>query len=125
MHEYSICCALMQQVEAVARSHRAGQVERIELSIGPLSGVDPALLRQAWPLVATGTVAESAVLDISTGAVTVSCTRCNAVSQVRPNRLLCKRCGDYRTRLLSGDEMLLNRVELSAPPVPRETRSCA
>lgn len=113
MHELSICTALMEQVERIAREHRAGRVERIVLQVGPLSGVEAPLLKRAWPLVSIGTVAEEAELVIETAAVKVRCTQCDAVSEVVPNRLLCAACGDFRTRLVSGDEMLLANMELS------------
>lgn len=113
MHELSICTALMEQVERIAREHQAGRVERIVLQVGPLSGVEAPLLRRAWPLVSIGTVAEEAELVIETAAVKVRCTQCDAVSEVVPNRLLCAACGDFRTRLVSGDEMLLANMELS------------
>jgi hydrogenase nickel incorporation protein HypA/HybF len=103
----------MQQVERIAREHHAGRVERIVLQVGPLSGVEAPLLRRAWPLVSIGTVAEEAELVIETAAVKVRCTQCDAVSEVVPNRLLCAACGDFRTRLVSGDEMLLANMELS------------
>jgi hydrogenase nickel incorporation protein HypA/HybF len=44
--------------------------------------------------------------------VRVRCTRCGADCEAAPNRLLCGACGDYRTRLASGDEMLLASLEL-------------
>lgn len=113
MHELSICTALMEQVERIAREHQAGRVERIVLQVGPLSGVEAPLLKRAWPLVSIGTVAEEAELVIETAAVKVRCTQCDAVSEVVPNRLLCAACGDFRTRLVSGDEMLLANMELS------------
>ncbi len=113
MHELSICTALMQQVERIAREHRAGSVDRIVLQVGPLSGVEAPLLKRAWPLVSIGTLAEEAELVIETAAVTVRCTQCEAVSEVAPNRLLCAACGDFRTRLVSGDEMLLANMELT------------
>ena len=112
MHELSICIALMQQVERVAREHHAGGVGRIVLQVGPLSGVEAPLLQRAWPLAATGTVAEDAELLIETVPVTVRCTECDVVSEVAPNRLLCASCGDFRTHLVSGDEMLLATMEL-------------
>lgn len=113
MHELSICNALLGQVERIGREQGAGQVSRIVLSIGPLSGVEPKLLRHAWPLAATGSVAEHAQLDIETGDVVVRCTQCGTETPVAPNRLLCGACGDFRTRLVSGDEMLLKRVEFA------------
>ena len=113
MHEFSVCIALMEQVERIAQEHGAVRVERIVLQIGPLSGVEASLLKHAWPLAATGTLAESAELVIETAPVKVKCTQCGAESEVVPNRLLCTACGDYRTQLLSGDEMLLANLELS------------
>jgi len=112
MHELSICNALMEQVERIAREHQAGRVERIVLRVGPLSGVEAPLLKRAWPLASNGTLAQDAELVIETTAVKVRCTQCEAVSEVAPNRLLCATCGDFRTRLVSGDEMLLATMEL-------------
>jgi len=125
MHEYSVCSALMQEVERIADAHGAAAVAVIELKLGPLSGIDEALLRRAWPLVAAGTLAACAELLIRAAPVTVRCTACEAVSEVPPNRLLCSHCGDFRTRLLSGDEMLLDRLELTGLPQTGEHRSCA
>lgn len=113
MHELSVCLALMQQVERIAREHGAGGVERIMLQVGPLSGVEAPLLERAWPLASTGTIAQEAQLVIERAPVRVRCTQCAAVSDVPPNRLLCSACGDFRTRLVSGDEMLLVNLELS------------
>jgi len=31
---------------------------------------------------------------------------------VKMNRLVCKKCGDWRTTLISGDELMLQRVVL-------------
>jgi len=85
------------------------------LRIGPLSGIEAPLLMSAYPLAAAGTIAEQAVLDIETAPVRVSCDVCGAESEVPPNRLLCGQCGGFNTRLVSGDEMLLARLEMSVP----------
>ncbi len=113
MHELSICNALIDQVEVIAREHHAARVESMVLRIGPLSGIEIPLLEHAYPLAATGTVAEDAKLVIESLPVKVKCSQCGAESEVAPNRLLCTACGDFRTNLLSGDEMLLASVELA------------
>lgn len=113
MHELSVCLSLLDQVRRIAAGRGAVSVTRIELQIGPLSGVEPDLLRSAYPLAAAGTVADDAELVIGEVAVTVQCTRCGAVSSANANRLLCGECGDFRTRVTTGDEMILRRVELS------------
>jgi hydrogenase nickel incorporation protein HypA/HybF len=115
MHELSICQSLLDQVETIARGHRAARVERILLHVGPLAGVEPALLRHAYPLAAAGTIAESAELVIEETEVRVQCLDCGAESAAAPNRLLCGACGGFRTRLVSGDQLVLARLELQIP----------
>lgn len=115
MHELSVCLALLEQVEQVAKEHRATRVERILLQIGPLSGVEPALLESAFPLAAAGTVAADARFEIETIPVRVRCKDCGAETVAQANRLLCGGCGGYHTTLLSGKELLLANLELLLP----------
>lgn len=112
MHELSICQALLDQLEGLAEQHGAHKISRVALRIGPLSGVESGLLKQAWPLAAAGSVAEGSQLEIEPLPVRVSCLVCDAESEVPANRLLCPLCGDYGTSLVSGDELLLATVDL-------------
>ncbi|MCF8016367.1 MAG: hydrogenase maturation nickel metallochaperone HypA [Chromatiaceae bacterium] len=121
MHELSICMSLLDQVERIAKEHRAERVERILLRIGPLSGVEAPLLMNAYPLAAAGTIAEHAQLDIEPAPVRVQCSDCSAETEATPNPLLCASCGSYHTKLTSGDEMLLASLEMSLPEDASET----
>jgi len=112
MHELAICQALMKQVESIAGANNASSVASITLGMGPLSGVEEELLRHAYPVASAGTIAEDAELLIQTTPVCVRCTKCGTESTVKPNRLVCAQCNDWRTTLISGDELLLIRVEL-------------
>lgn len=115
MHELSICQALLSQVTEIAADHGADAVERIVIEVGPLSGVEPALLAQAFTIARAGSCAAQAQLSIEKSQVTVRCLVCGAQSQTAPNRLLCGVCGGYRTQILAGDELRLCRVELQVP----------
>lgn len=112
MHELAVCQGLMGQLEDIAAREQAERITRIRLRIGPLSGVEAQLLNDAFPIAAAGTLAEQAVLEIDEQPVRVRCTSCDRESDATPNRLLCAHCGDFRTQLISGDEMLLISVEL-------------
>lgn len=112
MHELSVCRGIISQAEALAAEHGARRVTSIRILIGPLSGVEPALLSQAFPLASAGTVAGDAELQIEYSGVAVRCTVCNTESEVAPNRLLCKQCGTWKTQVIRGDEMLLASLEL-------------
>jgi len=119
MHELAICQALICQVAELADQKSATAVNRILVSVGPLSGVESMLLQNAFPIAAAGTVADGAELRIEILPVRVHCTACEVESIVAPNRLLCDKCGDWRTKLVSGDELLLTRVELDLGDYPR------
>ena len=112
MHELAICQSLMNQVTEIAREHDAQSVTSVIVGIGPLSGVEARLLKNAYSIARAGTVAENAELVIECLPLRVSCTQCNSESEVLPNKLTCKQCGDWRTTLISGDEMMLMSVEL-------------
>ena len=112
MHELSICQALVRQLSAIAAEHQATRIDSARVRLGPLSGVEPELLRHAFPLAAAGTAAEGAQLVLESTGLRVRCDSCGAESEAAPNRLLCGQCGDWHTRLVSGDELLLASVEL-------------
>jgi len=115
MHELAICQALMSQVEAIARDNDATRVTAITLGLGPLSGVEEQLLKNAYPVASSGTVADSAELLIRSTPVRIQCPECGKESEVQPNRLVCGHCENWRTELISGDELLLIRVEMEKP----------
>jgi hydrogenase nickel incorporation protein HypA/HybF len=115
MHELSVCIALLEQVQNLAREHGATGVARIVLRVGPLSGVEAPLLESAYPLAAAGTIAAEAALEIEQTRVRTRCRDCGAETHATPNRLTCGRCGGFHTDLIAGDELLLARLELEIP----------
>lgn len=112
MHELAICQSLVSQIENIAQEHNARRVVLIVIGMGALSGVEAQLLRHAYPVASAGTVAEDAQLMIEDLPIRVKCGECGEESTVTPNKLLCRHCGDWRTTLISGDELMLMRVEL-------------
>ena len=116
MHEFAVCQDMLQQIEAIASEQQATAVDMVTVRIGPLSGIEPHLLTQAFPLAAAGTVADKAELIVEALPIKVKCESCGAETEAKPNRLICGQCGDYHTQLLSGDEMLLASLELVKEP---------
>jgi len=120
MHELAVCQALLAEVQRVADAAAAGPVTRVLLRVGALSGVEPRLLRRAFEVARAGGVAADAELRIERMPVRVECLLCHEVSDAAPNRLLCARCGAWRTRVVAGDELMLQRIEFRpAPAVPQ------
>lgn len=112
MHELSLCQDLLDQVTAIANSHQAEKVVSITVRIGPLAGVEPKLLESAFSISCIGTMVEQAQLRLETQPLRVMCNVCALESDATISNLLCRHCGECDTRLISGDELILARVEL-------------
>lgn len=110
MHEYSIVGSLLAQVEDVARKHEAARVVAVRLRIGELAGVETDLLHTAWDFLKQRSCCDGARLEVESAPVRWSCRGCQA-EIARGGALVCERCG-APARLASGDELLLERVEM-------------
>jgi hydrogenase nickel incorporation protein HypA/HybF len=113
MHELAISQALLAEVATVASSRDAVAVTDIHVGIGPLSGVEANLLADAFPIAAAGTIADKALLHLRRTSIRVRCSECGEETEARASKLVCGACGEWRTTLVSGDELLLERVELT------------
>jgi hydrogenase nickel incorporation protein HypA/HybF len=115
MHELSVAQALVEQIDAIVHEQHAGRATSFRLRIGPLSGVVPELLASAFSLAAAGSRADQAAMELVEAPVRVRCQTCGAETEAAMNRLLCGACGDWHTQLISGDELILESVELQMP----------
>ena len=116
MHELAICHGLLDELMALATQRAANRVLSVQLCVGPLAGVEATALRQAFTLVAAGTVAEGAELTIDQRVVRLRCDQCGCEADApHINHLTCPSCGSWRTTVLEGAELLLTRVELETP----------
>ena len=118
MHELSVCLALLDKVMSIAEEREARRVTRIELTVGPLSGIETDLLENAWPIASAGTLADGADFVVDAAPIVVHCSHCDRESSAQSNRLVCGHCGAYQTRVVTGEEMILQRVELETSADP-------
>ncbi len=109
MHEYSIVQSLVDSV-AAAVGDRQASVQRIDVAIGELAGVDCALLATAFEVFRGGTLCEHAALTIDRVPARWECSRCGA-GIARGGFLRCPRCNGS-AYLAEGDEIVLQRIEL-------------
>lgn len=113
MHELSLCRRLLTQVLAIAREHDAAAVTAIMLRRGPLSRIDPSHLIDDFPLIARGTPAQDARLEVVTEPLRVDCPHCGMQTETRVDDPCCGRCGNRDVRPLNGAELQLTGVELA------------
>jgi hydrogenase nickel incorporation protein HypA/HybF len=118
MHELSVCQSLLTQATLVMNEHKAKSIERIVVLIGPLSGVEPALLERAFTVARADAGVPEAQLEIQIPPVRVKCNKCGQESTAKANRLVCAHCGGWRVNTIEGFEMILKRVVLLDLPGP-------
>ena len=104
MHEYSIVQSLVDSVAAAVPND--AMVQRIDVTIGDLAGVDCALLATAFEVFRDGTLCEHATLTIERIPARWECPRCGGEVLLR-----CAAC-NAPARLAAGDEIVLQRIEL-------------
>lgn len=113
MHEYSLIQALVERVEAEARSRCAVSVQRLAVRIGESAGVDVELFKTAYFTFRERTMCERADLDVQIVPVQWACEQCGAPIE-RGQPLRCPRC-QLPARLIAGDEIILDRIEMEVP----------
>jgi hydrogenase nickel incorporation protein HypA/HybF len=111
MHEYSIIQSLVDAVETSVKSC-PGSVHRIEVRIGELSGVDTELFATAYEVFRAGTCCETATMTIERVPARWQCPKCSG-DIPRGAVLRCPTCNEP-AQLASGDEIILQRIELEA-----------
>jgi hydrogenase nickel incorporation protein HypA/HybF len=112
MHEYSLVSAMVDRIEKEARARSAVAVHRLAVRIGSLSGVEPELFASAFTLVRQGLLAD-AVLDIRRSDAAWACPTCGTAIPAG-GTLRCAAC-EVPAQLLSGDEIILEQIEMEVP----------
>jgi hydrogenase nickel incorporation protein HypA/HybF len=112
MHELSVCQSIVKQINEIATQYTDYVVDKVHIRLGPLSGIVPDLLQTAFPFASANSSAADADLIIESMPIRVRCISCGSDTDANPNRLLCGVCGSWQTQMLSGDELILQRVEL-------------
>lgn len=115
MHEYSIVASLIDRVQQEAMLHAGTRVHRLHVKIGELSGVELDLLKTAFDTFRERTICDGAELTIDTVAAAWACPSCER-QVARGSILRCGECG-RPARMVQGDEIILERIEMEAPDV--------
>ena len=112
MHEASLVRSLLKQVEQLRAEHGGTSVKQIEVEIGPLSGVEPILVREAFEVLIHDTQFSATELLVNEVPLMACCETCHAEFELRSFHFLCPACGARTVRVTHGDEFRLLNVTL-------------
>lgn len=112
MHELAIA----RSVVALADRHAAGRrVTGIDLKVGHLRQVVPSSLAFAFEAVSRGTASEGAALRIEEVPAAGRCRACGKVTDLPAFPLSCAECGCTDLEMTSGDELMVDALEVDEP----------
>lgn len=115
MHELSLAQSMLEQLaDAVkAEGETYSRIERIDLEIGSMSGVDRESFEFVFPFAAEGTLAEGAELTFVEVQVLVKCAVCQKTTPPEYPFIACVNCGSVDTEILQGRDFKITKMEVS------------
>jgi hydrogenase nickel incorporation protein HypA/HybF len=112
MHERSLILALLQHVAQIQSQYDGAAVTEIAVELGPLSGVEPALLRSAYEAIAD----PGGRLVIHEVPMEVRCLACEACTSMLRFQSICPQCHSTELQVIGGDAFRLLHVTLNDLP---------
>lgn len=113
MHEVSLMQDTVVIATKQAREAGAQRIHRIMMRVGVLSGAVPETLEFAFDIVAKGTMAEGAKLEIERVPILCYCPACAQEFEPTDFACECTRCGRPSTDVRRGRELNLTSLEVS------------
>lgn len=119
MHEISLVRSLLEQVNEIVVSNHGRSAKEIHVELGPLSGVEPLLVKEAFTQLSANRLHRDTVLVIDEVPLTARCQDCRSEFELSDFRFLCPNCGSRETRILRGDAFRLMSVTIDEPCTSR------
>lgn len=109
MHEMALAEGILS---VVLDASGGANVRAVDLQVGALQLVVPESLRFSFELAAAGTPAEGAVVNVHETPARLKCRACGAETVLRTPPFQCERCTSTDVNVISGDEVMVESVEL-------------
>jgi hydrogenase nickel incorporation protein HypA/HybF len=109
VHELGLCEGILDAVERRAAGRR---VTRVRVRVGAQHRVVEPALDQAFALVAQGTVAAGAAVDLVVVPARVRCLDCGHEAEATDAFAACSACGGVDLELDGGDELILEAIHV-------------
>ncbi len=113
MHEFSIARNITHIAEDELRKVNANSVEKIELEIGELSGIEIDSLKFVWEAVIKDSVLDNAELIINSVEAQGFCTDCGQKFRIKQLFDACPVCGSYNSDVIRGKELKIKSLTVN------------
>lgn len=113
MHELSIALGIVKIAEDQRQKANAQQIDKIELEIGALSGVELESLDFVWPMAVKDTSLEKADYKVDYVEGLAECLECGQQFPIKNLYDECPVCKGYFKNIVAGKELRVKALEVS------------
>ncbi|MGI8967513.1 MAG: hydrogenase maturation nickel metallochaperone HypA [Chloroflexota bacterium] len=112
MHELSLAAAIVDIACRRVAATPELRVSKVYVQVGHLRQVVPSALSFSFELVAMGTAAEGAALELELIPAVGVCRQCTVESVLTEFPLQCARCRGFDLNIVAGEELEVEALEL-------------
>jgi hydrogenase nickel incorporation protein HypA/HybF len=112
MDEHELANHVLELADRTAYAHAARRIVSIHLAIGGRRIIDLERLLSTFDLVARGTVAEGAQLQVKVLPVPHHCCNCGADFEGTARDMPCPACGHPHTEPIGGEEIRVLEIQV-------------
>ena len=112
MHELGIAKTIYTQVCEEAEKRNISKIISIGIEVGKMAAIVPDSLEFSFEVVTKGTFLEGVRLVIEEIPFSARCEECGHIFEVEDYNLVCPECENGQCELISGDEILIKRLEV-------------
>ena len=112
MHESGLTEDLFTHTLQHAREANARRVISVRVTIGALSDATPESIRFYFDSLATGTIAEGALMEFDQAPGRAHCTACGHDVSIDELFTTCPDCGAYALQITGGNGVYLDSLEV-------------
>lgn len=114
MHEMAIVNNLLNECEKIRLENNAKRIVKVKVSIGRLSGIEEHYFKEAFKAFTEckDTGYYKTKLEVIPKELKLKCKTCDKEFIQDKNEFRCIFCNSLNLQILSGEELLLERIEL-------------
>lgn len=111
MHEISLVRNIFATLESEFSVAELQNLTAIDLRVGLLSNVEPALMQNAFTAVTSAEEKfQAAKLNVEIVPIKIYCESCDKHSLINNYKFACANCGTPNNNVVQGTELLIHRV---------------
>jgi hydrogenase nickel incorporation protein HypA/HybF len=112
MHEYPITIRIIEIAQEVAEKNHAKSIQQINLVVGDYSGYVASSIELYFDIIAEGSLAKNAKLNIERVVPQLKCNSCGGLFERKPFSFQCPNCNGEGSPTDIGKEFYIKSIEI-------------